>query len=208
MGDWAELKLSYRMPPALIDKMREFADGFMEGDVDLPASPQMEFANLYPVKLKWVQAAPGHAAAACVQELLRFAPWVEPKLISMTDITFLSPSVEFGLDVVEQMKEKRILFQHTFDNDARQARARKQYFFMGDARFKATTIHSYKGWESRCLVIYIGRAATKRALSVAYTGMTRLKRHEEQSFMVVVSSVPTLQDYGRTWPEFEVFRTA
>ena len=73
---------------------------------------------------------------------------------------------------------------------------------MGDARIKATTLHSFKGWESRAIVIYIGKAFNNKSLSLLYTGLTRLKWHAESSFMTVVSSAEELSEYGKTWPEY------
>ena len=73
---------------------------------------------------------------------------------------------------------------------------------MGDARVKATTLHSFKGWEARILVIYLERGTTPQALSLLYTGLTRIKRHTEGSFLTVISKDPQLKSYGETWPDF------
>ena len=71
---------------------------------------------------------------------------------------------------------------------------------MGDARIKATTLHSFKGWESRALVIYIGQAVDKKSLALIYTGLTRLKRHRQGSYLTVVSCAHELIEHGKTWP--------
>ena len=76
-------------------------------------------------------------------------------------------------------------------------------FYMGDARIKATTLHSFKGWESRALVIFIGSTVDPKALALIYTGLTRIKRHLEGSFLTVVSSANELKNYGKTWPKYE-----
>ena len=36
-------------------------------------------------------------------------------------------------------------------------RREKAGLFMGDARLKATTPHSFKGWETRMLVVYVSQ---------------------------------------------------
>ena len=34
-------------------------------------------------------------------------------------------------------------------------------FFMDDAHIKATTVHSFKGWEARAVVLYAGSYSLK-----------------------------------------------
>jgi len=205
-GDWVRLPVSYRMPPALTDLMNNFATTYLpDQSVDAPQSPQLEFGNLYPCKLRWVQTDEDNAVNASVNELLLFAPWADPVIVAMTDITFLCPSIDLGLAVVEKMAEHKIHFLHTYNKNHQEARRLKQSFFKGAARFKATTLHSFKGWESRCIVVYIGHTNSTHALALAYTGMTRLKRHEESSFLSVVCAVEELREYGRTWPQYEAF---
>ena len=70
---------------------------------------------------------------------------------------------------------------------------------MGDARIKACTIHSFKGWEARYMVIAIDE---KTDLSTVYVAMSRLKKHTEGSHLTVVCSNPKLRDFGTTWPSF------
>ena len=72
-------------------------------------------------------------------------------------------------------------------------------FFMGDARVKATTLHSFKGWESRLLVVHVGHAIGSDGLASVYAALTRLKRSPEGSWLTVVCSAPELSEYGRTW---------
>lgn len=70
---------------------------------------------------------------------------------------------------------------------------------------KATTLHSFKGWESRSLVIYIGEKVSSKSLALLYTGLTRLKRHPEGSCLTIICSTDELAQYGSSWPEFENF---
>jgi len=78
----------------------------------------------------------------------------------------------------------------------------KMGFYMGDALVKATTLHSFKGWESRAIVIFIGQSVEKRSLALIYTGLTRLKRHTEGSYLTIVSCADELIAYGKTWPQY------
>ena len=103
---------------------------------------------------------------------------------------------------VERIGSKGMKFIHTFSEDKQESRRLKVGFFMGAARLKATTMYSFKGWETRALVLYTGHVADKKAMTLIYAGLTRLKRHMEGSFLTVVSSIPKLAEYGKTWPEF------
>ncbi|MCY1376370.1 hypothetical protein D9M69_638550 [compost metagenome] len=98
--------------------------------------------------------------------------------------------------------QKGIRCVHTYDSDDQESRRQKIGFYMGDARVKATTLHSFKGWESRCLVIYMGDRATAQSLALLYTGLTRLKSHPEGSVLTVVSSSRELNEFGKSWPDF------
>lgn len=65
-----------------------------------------------------------------------------------------------------------------------------------------TTIHCFKGWEARAIIVRVDLARTERDLALLYTGLTRLKRHSSGSYLTVVCSDPSLAGYGTSWPEF------
>lgn len=202
-GRWAELKVSYRLPPRALQYARQFAQRFLPTDiVDLPISPQGEL-DLFPCRLRWVQTDQEHALDVCREEILQVAPSADPQVLSISDITFLAPAQRLGIEVMKKIEEIQIKTVHTFGNDNRESRRLKMGFYMGDARIKATTLHSFKGWESRALVLYIGNAVDQRAMALVYTGLTRLKRHTEGSFLTVVCSAKSLAEYGKTWPEYK-----
>ncbi|MGB8991969.1 MAG: UvrD-helicase domain-containing protein [Desulfobaccales bacterium] len=201
-GKWAELKISYRLPPKALQYARQFAQRFLPPDiVDLPISPQSEI-DLFPCKLRWVQTNQEYALEVCQEEIMQIAPSADPRLLAISDITFLVPTQKFGREIIKRIAEIGIKVIHTFGNDSQESRRLKMGFYMGDARIKGTTLHSFKGWESRALVLYIGKAPDQRAMALVYIGLTRLKRHIEGSFLTVVSSADSLSEYGKTWPEY------
>jgi hypothetical protein len=51
-------------------------------------------------------------------------------------------------------------------------------------------------------VVYLGHQVTPKAVALAYTGLTRVKRHAEHSYITVVSAIPELAEYGSTWMEY------
>jgi len=201
-GDWAKLEISYRLPPVALEYARKFAERFLPSDNrDLPVAVQAEF-ELYPCNLRWVQTTTNHAHEVCMDEILQMSPLADPILLSIPDITFLCGNQKTGQFVVKGLGSKGVKSIHTYSDDDREARRKKMGFYMGDARVKATTLHSFKGWESRAIVIYVGKSVNKKALALIYTGLTRLKRHEQSSFLTVVSCADELRAYGKTWPTF------
>lgn len=202
-GGWAELKISYRLPPTALRVAREFATTFLPDDtVSLPEGKQGEL-EFFPCSLKWVQCSPEQAVDVCLREVMGMAPDAAPKLLSIADITFLTRDRKFGRKVVSAIGMNGVRSVHTFGEDDRDSRRKKMGFYMGDARIKATTLHSFKGWESRALVIFIGATVDQKALALIYTGLTRVKRHTEGSFLTVISCANELKEYGRTWPKYE-----
>jgi hypothetical protein len=198
-GGFAELKISYRMPPKLITLAREFAEKFLPKDsIDLPISPQIEM-ELYPCKLKWIQTSKEEAEEICREEILKMAPSVDPILLSITDITFLTNSLSFGKNVSEKLENYNVKVLHTFGDDNQDTRRRKVGFYMGREKIKATTLHSFKGWESRAIVIYLGHKYDLKSMFLAYTGMTRLKRHIDSSFLTIVCAIKELESFGKAW---------
>jgi hypothetical protein len=203
-AEFSKLETSYRMPPLLIDKVSSFAEKYLPKDlVDIPKKPEYEL-NLYPCKLKWIQTTKEKAEEICKEEILKMAPSADPILLSIPDITFLTNSQKSGKIVSEKLEKYGVKVIHTFGNDDQDTRRRKFGFYMGDARIKATTLHSFKGWESRAIVIYLGHKFDNKSRFLAYTGMTRLKRHRDNSFLTIVSAINELESFGRTWEEFEI----
>lgn len=201
-GKWAELEVSYRMPATALEMAANFASKYLPASLRIvPRLPQIEMA-LEPCYLRWVQHSGLDDAQVCCDEILGLFTRAGSAGLSMADVTFLCDVKSIGHEVVNKLNTKRIRCVHTYDPDERESRRQKVGFYMGDARVKATTLHSFKGWEARILVIYIQRGTTHEALSLLYTGLTRIKRHTEGSFLTVISKDPELKIYGETWPDF------
>ena len=200
-GGWAELKTSYRLPSDAMDMARTFASEFLPPDsVDLPTPEQGSLA-LHPCTLRWVQREPATSTTmSCVDEVLLMMKRTGSGLAN-ADICILTDDQRAGAEVVRLLQEKNIRAVTTFDERGVESKRNKMGFWMGDARVKATTLHSFKGWESRLLVVHISRAFTDEARALIYAGLTRLKRSVEGSHLTVVCSAPELSGFGRRWPE-------
>ena len=201
-GRWAQLGVSYRLPPAALKVARDFAEKFLPVDtLDLPQSEQGALP-LYPCHLRWVQCAATEAVACCVAATLELMKQTGAAGLANADITVLADSVDFGSEVVGRLgNDFGIATLQTFAADVGERRRQKMGFYKGSERIKATTLHSFKGWESRLLVVYVDQAFTPESLALIYTALTRLKRSSEGSWLTVICSAPELADYGTSWAE-------
>src|SRR5690606_6525198 len=154
--------------------------------------------------LKWVQTSASSSVDICVKEIIQMAPSINDDILAITDITFLTGSQTIGLSVVDRLHSRGVNTVNTFSPDKKKSRRKKVGFYMGDARVKATTLHSFKGWESRAIVLFIGERIDIQTYALIYTGLTRLKRHEKGSFLTVVSCSKELEEFGKSWSNLEV----
>lgn len=202
-GPWSTLEVSYRMPKQALDYARDFAMQYLsKEDMNLPSNNQPAL-DLEPAYLRWVQTIQQDAVDVCRDEVLRFFNSEQVEELNIAETTFLCGKRRFGLDVVTALGKLGIRTVHTFALDERESRRQKLGFYMGDARVKATTLHSFKGWESRLLVVYVDDATSIKDLALIYIGLTRLKRSMKGSALTVVSTSEILRSYGETWPDFE-----
>ena len=202
-GVWAQLDVSYRLPPLALNIAREFARRFLPEETSVLPEQEQGSLNLYPCALRWVQCSPDVATRICTDEVLALMRLTGEKGLANADITLLSAETKFGATVTNCLKDQyRIKSVNTYNSDKVEQRRQKMGFFMGDARIKATTLHSFKGWEARLLVVYIAQATDAAALALVYAGLTRLKRDVEGSWLTVVCSAHNLESFGRIWPSF------
>ncbi len=202
-GEWMTLERSYRLPPKMIHHLSAYADEFLVGeDVDIPVIEQAE-PDMYPVSLNWIQTDPRQAVDASVEAVLDQLRGLQSQAAA-ADVIFLGGR-QVGVEVVKALERLNIRVRHTFDDSGEQGRERKmkRQFFQGAERVKATTLHSFKGWEAVQLVVHVRTVRSKEDRAALYAALTRLKRRPEGSALTVVCSTADLADYGRTWPSFK-----
>lgn len=204
-GQWMMLDKSFRLSPKLCEAATRFVESFLPGvEAYKPESPVGEFQ--FSTHLQWLQLKPDeNIAAHCVDALLGILEHATISPIAIADLVCIVDREAIGRDIVKILFEKKIRTLHTFgdgetDEDRdRDGRRKKLAFYKGDARVKVTTIHSFKGWESKAMVLQIGSASTSKDLALAYAGITRLKRDDRGCHLTVVCSAPELKGYGSTW---------
>ena len=199
-GPWVQLRTNYRLPGPALDAARNFATRFLPSSkVDLPEpSPQGDLV-VEPCALRWVRSGAGKGVETCVREVVALMLQTGKGGLANADITFLADDTALGSRVVEELRDRGIRAVATYAEAHKERRRQKMGFFMGDAKVKATTLHSFKGWETRLLVIHISRASADDSHALIYATLTRLKRHAEGSWLTVVCSAPELNEYGQTW---------
>jgi hypothetical protein len=206
VGPWATLDVTYRLPPALARLMADFVrEHLPESSAMSPIVAAQEELDLYATRLRWVQVTEdllGSASVEAIRTTIAADPPAGAGPVSVADLVFIADEHELGREVVEGLTRLGVRVHHTFAKDQREQRAQKVYFFKGDGRMKATTIHSFKGWEGSHLVIALRRGRGAQSLSAVYTALTRLKAAMGGSSLTVVSAAPELESFGRSWPEF------
>lgn len=221
-GPWKELKDCYRLPNDIIPVLRNFAHDFLlpsGEEVDLPTDPQLQFEFESQSELRWVQVRSEQAIGeVCFDEVRRQMKDLQEDT-AIPDVIFLASSNRLGREFVKRCKQKNIRVIDTFENEDRESREsglqagvsdtirvshrKKLSFFLGDARVKATTLHSFKGWEARNLVVHVSSFNAPEDRALFYTALTRLKGHCGGSKLTVVSSSPDLHKFGRAnFPDF------
>lgn len=205
-GRWFELKASHRLPSGVVGAVRAFAAQFLtDHEIDIPEVDRGEQVEMFPVELRWLHVRRRSTVLdACDSELRRMMTRLRGDT-AIPDIIFLSDSVAFGREFIERQKGRKLQVRHTFAEDWQESRRQKLAFFKGDAGIKATTPHSFKGWEARHLIVFVGSIKGPRDRALLYTALTRLRRHEEGSCLTVVSCCDALRAYGKSWPDYQEF---
>ena len=207
-GPWAELKASYRLPPAIIPLVRRFAEEFLtEEELDVP-EPKQRKLEFSPPDLRWVHVPDQNKILEALVHALKTRLLKRlPSGTAVADITILVSDTELGRKLVGVLSQQntKLNVLHTFGNNAESSGRKKRAFFQGDGRIKATTIHSFKGWEAPVIIVCVESIEHAGDRALLYTALTRLLDHEHGSCLTVVSSCPALQKYGKSWPSFDEF---
>jgi hypothetical protein len=207
---WVELRNSYRLPRPLCQLAAKFVETYLpdaENPRPLPPQGELDFGTEH---LKWFQVEVGQEAEACTRALLDIVECSDPP-IAISDLTLIVDSSSIGRLVIEQLFQQRGIrcidtLEIEKENGLEQnniGRKKKLAFFKGDARAKVTTMHSFKGWESRALVVLITHAHSNEDLSLIYAGITRLKCSERGSYLTVVCSTKRLSSFGEYWNQYQ-----
>lgn len=194
-GAWTSLDQSYRLPPSLVPTIREFASEYIRDDIHLP-EPAAQ-AALMECERRWHDVERGREAASCADAVaaLHRGDFLRART-SPPDIVLLVQSGKVGEECVSALHARGYKVCHTFGPDSRSNKRLKHAFFRGDARLKATTVQSFKGFENPVVVVVITRAASEHDFRGIYAALTRVKHDPAGSALVVINSAPALREFG------------
>lgn len=188
-GRWRELRSSVRLHDQAVWLANAFAAQFLPG-TGLLAESDQPMLPLGAPEFRWDDHAGREDALAAAVERVRalIRSGAQP-----TDICVLLPDHPLGLAFVQRLELLGIRVNHVFTEDQDDKR-QKYAFWMGDARLKACTVHSFKGWEARHVVAVLDLpgALSREQAMLAYTAITRA-----QGSLTILNLSAHFRGFGR-----------
>lgn len=179
-GPWTTLQDSYRIPGDLVPVCRAFAERHLDGDAWIPADVTRP---ALPTVRRWLNVRPVDLADALADATLDVL--ADDRVVaSDRDVTFLCSKHDVGSDVVRRLEAAGRSVHHIFAAEPEEQQRRKRRFRPDVPGVKGSTVHSFKGWESRVLVVAIGPGDWEKRL--AYVAITRLKQGDDRPAAIVV----------------------
>jgi hypothetical protein len=116
------------------------------------------------------------------------------------DITVLVETHKFGERVMNLLEKKKIANEHIFAVNKDYRQVRKKRFWPGVTMLKGSTVHSFKGWESRGIV-YLLQGGMGDVGRFAYTALTRLKGDpaNRPAFITIINMNPDMDGFKETF---------
>ena len=113
------------------------------------------------------------------------------------DIAILLPTHAEGWEIVTCFEQDNVKVNHVFEKTDRPS-YHKKIFWMGADGIKACTIHSFKGWEVRNVILVTPSdnhpIADEKLDYVLYTAITRAREN-----LIVLNRHPKYQAFGAGW---------
>ncbi len=219
----ASYRLPEPLLPALADYAANFLSKY---PVDLPGPGAIQGQLTTPVDLRWIQIdanADGTDELSALVDEVRLMVSRLPSDSSLTDIVVLLPEHRQGYSFVSNLRQRlginpthvfgkgdcvcisrcnkqcsKPCTSHGWQNCSRckESHVLKLAFRGGTGKLKASTYHSFKGWEARNLILFVDNVTTRSGRVGFYVGLTRLARSENGGMLTVVSSCDDLADFG------------
>lgn len=202
-GAWAELKQTYRLPDNLIPLANKYAELFLpvekviksESKNDPQAS--FDFGVIEEATLIW-RNVPEINESVFLDDFKNFKNQVIQLELSHSDMTILVQTHDIGLMVCKALESLGLKYIDIFSKDPIESRQKKMWFFKGDTRIKVCTVHSFKGWEAKALLVVWDKIYQVKDHALFYTAITRLKMGKS-SILYIANAEPSLVEYGKQW---------
>lgn len=174
-GQWTKLDACYRLPNDMVGAIATFGREFIGGDVvgptPRPTDGMLPFVDS-PTVARWQNV---RSSRELPETAAKFAADLADSSdgLDASDIVLLCETHDQGLLAVKHLEKLGHDVHHMFAKDRSERKLRKQRFWADARGIKACTIHSFKGWESRAVVLCVGNG--RNSARLAYVAMTRLQ---------------------------------
>ncbi len=198
-GRWREMKESYRLPPNVAREAARFAELFLPNPMPVVPATRTDLAES---TLVWHNITNLETAS---NEICRTVQWlIGQRRVAPADIVILTPTQRDGWLLVTKLEQQQMAVNHLLTEDdgqvgRKQRRFRKRTFAPYDQRITVSTVHSFKGWEMKNVIVVTPPDDSFWAAQgpyLFYVAMTRTRQN-----LIVFNRHPAYQAYGATWNE-------
>ncbi len=182
-GEWNDLKKSFRLPADIYNLAKNFSEEFniIEG-VQLNQNLGNQLQNQKNMSLEIFSNFKYRKVIEenYLDELRLEIENLNGSGVHPSDICVLFLNNINGQKMVDYFgKEKDMDINHVFEKNDKKRKRHKRSFWMGDSRLKASTIHSFKGWEINYIILYLppNLKEGKKNDALIYTSITRAKQN-------------------------------
>ena len=189
-GRWRTLTKSYRMPHNIAVKAKTFSDIYMP-NTGAALVPDVETIDMFEPILMWKDLDITENYISHIDSLFSWLTLTKEQHPS--DIVILVPNHTRGLQLTGHFQNKNIDVNHVFDGGELK---NKKSFYMGDSRLKICTVHSFKGWELKNVILLIqcDNSPSESLDQLIYTSITR-----SMSSILVLNQNQRYTEFGRSW---------
>ena len=189
-GRWRLLSKSYRMPYSIAVKAKAFSDLFLP-NTGTNLIPDGATIDIFEPILIWKNL---DITENYIPHIDGLFSWLTKKREQHpSDIVILVPTHAQGLQLIGHFQNKNIDVNHVFDGGVLK---NKKSFYMGDSRLKISTIHSFKGWELKNIILLVpcDNSPSESLDQLIYTSITR-----SMSSILVLNQNQRYSEFGRSW---------
>ena len=199
-GRWAVLdEKSYRLPNEIVEVLNDFATKFLAKNVeDIPLIRKQQMELFNNPQLIWENVSTLSKGIKICESAYNFFFQQD---VQPSDMIFLLPTHKIGWKLVKIFEEKDIKVNHVFEG-SENTYSHKKSFWMGDSRLKMSTIHSFKGWELKTIIILIPPEEYFKKMNFDYLLYTAISRARKDVFVINCSQ--KYYEFGRKsyWQRF------
>lgn len=193
-AQWGELSKCIRLPKLIAEEAIRFSNMYLL-NIELKMVPSQTKLSEFDPILRWISCKDEDEAKNQAEAAYNYL-YSEIKQ-QPTDIVMLLPEKEMGKEMVKRFEKKNINVNDVFED------THKKSFWMGDARTKMSTIHSFKGWELQNVIVVVNEEKNK-----PYEVYTAISRAMQNLIVINIPKKDALSKYdkyGKSWPNTEPF---